>query len=345
MARTEARIFTSIWRDKDFLNLPVSSQRLFLFLLSQDDLAMCGVIPLRESRWAPSAAGLTQEAIVTDLAVLESTGFVITDRQAGELLVRSLMRRDEVWKQWNQLESARRSAATVASARIRAEIATELERISREYPVSGRAEKVLAAFREEFLQVSEPNDFLPDRSNFHPNHEAIAEHSQSAGEGGRGRGVEVQTVGGDIDTSPDGEVLSDLASQDHDHRLDRPGDREDVERICQHLADRVEEQTGVRPAVGVAWRRAARLMLDKDHRTEQQVHAAIDWCQDDEFWRVNILSIGKLRTQYIRLRAAATSRRGMNGKSSTTNERVQQGLDLAIFYAQQEEKERKAIGA
>ena len=35
MPRTEARIFTSIWNDRDFLALPPGAQRLYMFLLSQ----------------------------------------------------------------------------------------------------------------------------------------------------------------------------------------------------------------------------------------------------------------------------------------------------------------------
>lgn len=99
---------------------------------------------------------------------------------------------------------------------------------------------------------------------------------------------------------------SDPASLKSDTQIDRPGQREDVERLCQHLADRIEEQFGKRPAIGFKWRQSARLMLDLDKYPEEKIHAAIDWCQDDEFWRSNILSMGKLRTQYIRLRAAAT---------------------------------------
>lgn len=46
-------------------------------------------------------------------------------------------------------------------------------------------------------------------------------------------------------------------------------------------------------------------MLDRDGRTETQVIAAIDWCQNDPFWRGNILSLPKLRDKYDQLRLAA----------------------------------------
>lgn len=86
--------------------------------------------------------------------------------------------------------------------------------------------------------------------------------------------------------------------------------RADVERLCGHLADRIEGNGANRPNITVRWRDAARLMLDNDHRTEQQVHDAIDWSQDHEFWRTNILSMPKLREQYEQLRLQAKRKPG-----------------------------------
>lgn len=83
------------------------------------------------------------------------------------------------------------------------------------------------------------------------------------------------------------------------------GTRRDVEAICKHLADRIEANGSKRPSIGKGWLDAARLMLDADGKTEQQVHAAIDWCQDSEFWRGNILSLPKLREKFDTLRLQA----------------------------------------
>lgn len=81
--------------------------------------------------------------------------------------------------------------------------------------------------------------------------------------------------------------------------------RDDVERLCQHLADRVEANGSRRPAITGKWRDAARLLIDHDGRTETQVRAAIDWCQDHEFWRPNIMSMPKLRQRYDQMRLQA----------------------------------------
>lgn len=85
----------------------------------------------------------------------------------------------------------------------------------------------------------------------------------------------------------------------------RSDGREDVDRLCAHLASRIEGNGANRPPVNEKWRDAARLMIDVDKRTEEQVHAAIDWCQDNEFWRANILSMPKLREKYEQLRMQA----------------------------------------
>jgi hypothetical protein len=86
--------------------------------------------------------------------------------------------------------------------------------------------------------------------------------------------------------------------------------REDVTRLCIHLANRIEANGAKRPTIGKGWHDAARLMLDNDGRTEQEIHGAIDWCQTDEFWRANVLSMPKLREKYDQLRMQAQRRQG-----------------------------------
>ncbi len=83
--------------------------------------------------------------------------------------------------------------------------------------------------------------------------------------------------------------------------------REDVTRLCDHLADRIAEDGSKRPSITKGWHDAARLMLDKDGRTEAEIHQAIDWCQSHHFWRTNVLSMPTLREKFDRLRKVAIS--------------------------------------
>lgn len=108
--------------------------------------------------------------------------------------------------------------------------------------------------------------------------------------------------------------------------------RPDVERLCQHLADRIEANGCNRPVITRKWRDAARLMIDRDGRTEQQITAAIDWCQDSEFWRSNILSMPKLREKYdqLRLQARRDNGRGSSPEATGTaraREAIQAGVE------------------
>lgn len=85
--------------------------------------------------------------------------------------------------------------------------------------------------------------------------------------------------------------------------------REDVEKLCAHLADKIAANGSKRPAVTQKWRDAARLMLDKDGRTEADIRKAIDWCQADDFWRANVMSMPTLREKYDQLRLHAQRQR------------------------------------
>jgi len=78
--------------------------------------------------------------------------------------------------------------------------------------------------------------------------------------------------------------------------------REDVEQLCELLAGLIVKNGSPRaPVINKGWRDAARLLLDRDKRPLREVRYVIEWCQRDEFWRTNILSMPTLRKQYDRL--------------------------------------------
>jgi hypothetical protein len=107
--------------------------------------------------------------------------------------------------------------------------------------------------------------------------------------------------------------------------------RPDVEQVCTHLADRIEANGSKRPAITEAWRTSARLLIDKDGRTVEQVLRAIDWCQDSEFWRANVLSMPKLRERYDQLRLKATAERAQAQASAARNTRYVDPSERGIF--------------
>ena len=338
--RSEARIFVTIWKDDDFVNLSPSAQRMFFFLLSQPDLTHAGVIPLRERRWARSAAGLTLEQVAKDLEAL--TGgphpFVVIDEATEELFVRSLIRLDGVWKQPNLMKSAIESAEQIDSDSVRTALLEELRRI----PVEETSSELVRRVHADFVAMLEkgsanpsdnPSPDPPDRGSGNHSRNPTPDPTQGKGE----------SNGGEVEGSPSpcspvplstSEIATDAASA--------TAVREDVERICTHLADRVEANGSKRPTITKKWRDAARLLMDKDGRTEQQIHTAIDWCQDSEFWRGNVMSLPTLRDQYDRLRLQATrsqSRASPNSaipRTSTTDQRVMDAAALAQRLAEEE---------
>lgn len=97
---------------------------------------------------------------------------------------------------------------------------------------------------------------------------------------------------------------TDEPSSDTDDAHEPPI-RHDVERVCRALADAVEGNGSKRPQITKRWRDAARLMIDKDGRTVDQILACIAWCQADDFWRGNVMAMPKLREKYDALRLAA----------------------------------------
>jgi general stress protein YciG len=108
-------------------------------------------------------------------------------------------------------------------------------------------------------------------------------------------GKQISTIDIDIDT------VEENTSDD----VPAIEQREDVERICRHLVDRMVGNGYSKPAITTRWRESARLLIEKDGRTEEQIHRAIDFAHDSDFWRSNIRSVPKLRSQYDTLRLQA----------------------------------------
>lgn len=121
----------------------------------------------------------------------------------------------------------------------------------------------------------------------------------------------------DVDGDGDGEVMV-IEEESGADAPTPPGsqlalvseDRPDVERVCEHFADQREAMGSKRPTITAKWRTEARLMLDRDGRTEEQIHSCIRWLftsdhRDAKFWRTNVRAVPKLREEYDRLRQLA----------------------------------------
>lgn len=78
------------------------------------------------------------------------------------------------------------------------------------------------------------------------------------------------------------------------------------------------------------WARHVDLMLRVDNRSVEDIRAVIEWAQDDDFWKGNILSTEKLRKQFDRLymKLNANPLRGIVSDVTARTIRNLQNLDL-----------------
>lgn len=139
---------------------------------------------------------------------------------------------------------------------------------------------------------------------------------------------------------------------------DQPGDRDDVEVICLRIRDGMIRNGFKPPTITQAWRREARLLLDRDGRVLDKVLNLIDWCQDHHFWKTNIKSTSKFREQYDTLRLQAlneyqrSNERALAGDRWGSGPRKQRNpVDQSVYdvdpfqQAAQEQATRAKAGA
>ncbi|MGW0904954.1 hypothetical protein [Streptomyces sp. NPDC002853] len=129
MARGHGRILTSIWDDTDFLALDPSEQRLYLFLISQPNLNHAGLLDLTLRRWSRKARGLTSAELEKTLQALETARFIVMDDETEELLIRSFIRNDGIWKQPKVMGAMVSGALEISSWRLRRALLAEVDRI------------------------------------------------------------------------------------------------------------------------------------------------------------------------------------------------------------------------
>ncbi|NUP15456.1 MAG: hypothetical protein HOZ81_05000 [Streptomyces sp.] len=129
MARGHGRILTSIWDDTDFLALDEREQRLYLFLISQPNLNHAGLLDLTLRRWSRKAHGLTSAELEKLLQSLEAARFIVMDDDTEELLIRSFIRNDGVWKQPKVMGAMVAGALEISSRRLRRALLAEVDRI------------------------------------------------------------------------------------------------------------------------------------------------------------------------------------------------------------------------
>jgi len=85
------------------------------------------------------------------------------------------------------------------------------------------------------------------------------------------------------------------------------------------LADLIEANGSKRPVVSDKWLSDMDKLNRIDGRAWENITKAIQWCQDDSFWRANIMSPSKLRKQYDQLRLIAQRNQKQSAVTKTLN--------------------------
>jgi hypothetical protein len=172
-----------------------------------------------------------------------------------------------------------------------------------------RSELIAAPFMIERDQDFEMLDYLDHQISSAQISDLQKKRADAGRKGGqaKAKGVALASDGVQAKTYLDRDIDRDI-EKDVADATDLP--RDDIEKLCTYLADRVEQNGSKRPNVTKGWRTEARLLLDRDKRTVDQVIKAIDFSQESSFWRINIMSMPKLREKYDALRLAATQETG-----------------------------------
>lgn len=146
------KLMSRIWGDKDFTVLTAREQQVFMMLFSFPTRNLAGVVPLTLRRWASVTSDGTIENITAALEVLVHGRFVLIDWETEEVLIRTYIRNDEVWKQPNMMVRCLKFCGDVASDKLRSSIAEELERVAKELmPTEKPAQQKI---REDTLQAA-----------------------------------------------------------------------------------------------------------------------------------------------------------------------------------------------
>lgn len=164
MPRTHGRIQATIWNDPDFIGLEAGPQRLYLFLLSQPDLSHAGLVPMRIRRWAKKVRHGTAASVTADLGDLEDARFVITDEDTEEVLIRTFVRNDGVYKQPKVMLRLREDARQIESPTLRSAFRVELDRLPLHELTTARAavESIVDDLRADFAEAGYPSEGVSD---------------------------------------------------------------------------------------------------------------------------------------------------------------------------------------
>lgn len=153
MARSYGVLKTSMWEPgSEFRLLSPTAQWAYMLLLSQPQISNLGLLAFTPEKWIRLANGATPQQVEAAIGELEERRYLIVDRDTGELLVRTFIKHDRVWKMPKLVTNARVLFRTVESEAIRSYL-------SRRHPwlVEADWDKArIEAFEDDYQEPQEP---------------------------------------------------------------------------------------------------------------------------------------------------------------------------------------------
>jgi hypothetical protein len=123
-----ARLKAAIWLDEHFISLPVVAQWLYVVIISQPGITLCGVIQPSFKRWATFAPDVTADDLERAAKDLEAQSFIDIDDDTDELLVRSFVRHGLALDTPNSIVGMSKAFETIHSKALREVVIKELRK-------------------------------------------------------------------------------------------------------------------------------------------------------------------------------------------------------------------------
>lgn len=270
-------IDNAIWSDPEFEALSPDATLLYLWSFTNPRCGMAGLYKV--GRRAMTESKLEGQQLDQALAELADAGFVYY--HAGVMWVRSRVKhlRTRTWQMGTS-------------------VVADIEKIDPANPL-------LRAFLDEY-EGRWPLKLTEVRARVVEVHEIALSSSES---------VSLAEVHPNLQGKGKGKGVERTPSKDNGQVDARP----EVLALCRRLADRiVVNDPKAKPAwESKGWLTACRLLLEADERSVSEVQAVIDWSQQDDFWRTNVLSMPTLRKQFsklwLKMRSAGVAAAVQNG--------------------------------
>ena len=148
-ARQYGKLPRSRWSDERWTGLIADAQWLYVYLVSQPTTDAAGVFPVRVTKWAKSAHGMTTQRVQAAAKELVERRWIAVDHDSEEGLIRNYIRDD--WAGDNIFKGAIGRALLCQSTRLRAILLSELYWLKTERPIIKDDQLTLIAELEQTL--------------------------------------------------------------------------------------------------------------------------------------------------------------------------------------------------